>query len=119
MRTLKESTPVAQKEHVCCLCNCKIEKGKQYIRQVNVDEAYGIVDVKCHTECHSVASDLDMFSECDCDGLSDAEFEDTIDQYVYDEHYDQEIDDISKDWQMSSLYEKVKKIFNELKTEQK
>lgn len=36
-----------------------------------------------------------------------------MNQYVYDNHYDDKIDDIAKDWQLSR-YELVKKVLVEL-----
>lgn len=41
-------------------------------------------------------------------------FIDRLNQYVYDNHYDDKIDDIAKDWQLPR-YELVKKVLNELK----
>ena len=41
-------------------------------------------------------------------------FIDSLNQYVYDNHYDDKIDDIAKDWQLPR-YELVKKVLNELK----
>ncbi len=37
-------------------------------------------------------------------------------QYVYDNHYDEEIDDIAKDWQLPYL-DLVKKVLEEFKEE--
>lgn len=44
-----------------------------------------------------------MFDDCD-EGLDDDGFIDNLNQYVYDNHYDDKIDDIAKDWQLQSLY---------------
>lgn len=41
---------------------------------------------------------------------------DTLNQYVYDFHYDEEIEDIAKDWQLP-YPELVKKVLEELKGE--
>jgi len=44
-------------------------------------------------------------------------FREAIDQYVYDNHYDDELDDIATDWSNLSLEDQVKKIYEELKSE--
>ena len=57
----------------------------------------------------------DETDSVDCDeGLDDDGFIDRLNQYVYDNHYDDKIDDIAKDWQLPR-YELVKKVLNELK----
>ncbi|WP_304588749.1 hypothetical protein [uncultured Duncaniella sp.] len=67
-----------------------------------------------------VARMLDMFDDCDPDyGLTDEMFRETIDQYVYDNHYDDELDDIAADWSNLSLEDQVKKIYEELQEEKK
>lgn len=53
-----------------------------------------------------------MFDDCD-EGLDGDGFIDSLNQYVYDNHYDDKIDDIAKDWQLSR-YELVKKVLDEL-----
>lgn len=54
-----------------------------------------------------------MFDDCD-EGLDSDGFVDNLNQYVYDNHYDDKIDDIAKDWQLPR-HELVKKVLNELK----
>lgn len=109
--TIKESHPIARKEHICELCGCKINKGQKYYRQTNVyDEC--IYDWIEHEECREIASELDMFGECDSDeGLSSEVFEEILDNYIYQEHYY----DIAEDWQNLTKYEEVCKILEELK----
>ena len=46
------------------------------------------------------------------DGLDGEHFSEIIDDYVYDNHYDESSDDISKDWQLD-LPELTKKIVEE------
>lgn len=53
-----------------------------------------------------------MFDDCD-EGLDDDGFIDRLNQYVYDNHYDDKIDDIAKDWQLPR-YELVRKVLDEL-----
>ena len=103
MSILKEATPVARKEHKCMFCYCTINKGQKYFRQTNVVD--GIVgDWVCHQECQDVAKALSMYDVCDPD-------------YIYDEHYDRETDDVAKEWQGLTRYEEVCKILNELEVE--
>ena len=113
--TLKESHPIAKKEHICELCGGKINKGQQYYRQTNI---YGgcIYEWIEHEECHQIASELDMYDECGYDeGLTAETFGDILDEYVYQEHYDDITDDIAEDWQNLTKYEEVCKILEELK----
>ena len=59
-----------------------------------------------------------MYDDCDPDyGLSDEIFNESINQYIYDEHYDRETDDVAKEWQGLTRYEEVCKILNELEVE--
>ena len=57
-----------------------------------------------------------MYGECDYDdGLTPDRFRDTLDEYIYQEHYNDITDDIAEDWQKLSRYEEVCKILKELK----
>lgn len=114
MTILKETTPVARKEHKCMFCYGTIRKGQQYLRQTNVvDRIVG--DWVCHQECQDLAKELGMYDECDPDyGLSDEEFGENVNQYIYDQHYDRDADDIAAEWQNLTRYEEVCKILNEL-----
>ncbi len=114
MTILKEITPVARKEHKCMFCYGTIRKGQKYLRQTNICD--GIVgDWVCHMECQTVARELGMYDNCDPDyGLSDEAFGETINEYIYNEHYDRENDDIQEDWQGLTRYQEVLKILNEL-----
>ena len=113
--TIKDSHPIARKEHICELCRCKINKGQKYYRQTNVLDGC-IYDWIEHEECREIASELDMFGECDSDeGLSSDLYKEIIDNYIYREHYDDITDDIAEDWQGLTIYEEVCKILDELK----
>ena len=113
--TIKESHPIARKEHICELCGCKINKGQKYYRQTNIYDGC-IYDWIEHEECREIASELDMFGECDYDeGLSTDLFKEIIDDYIHREHYDDITDDIAEDWQGLTRYEEVGKILDELK----
>ena len=113
--TIKDSHPIARKEHICELCGCRINKGQKYYRQKNVYDGR-IYDWIEHEECREMASELDMYDECDYDeGLSTDLFKEIIDDYIYWEHYDDITDDIAEDWQGLTRYEEVCKILDELK----
>ena len=109
MTILKDTTPIARKEHRCEFCYGTIAVGQQYRRQTNIVDGE-IGDFICHTECMEVAPDY---------GLTDEMFRGAIDQYVYDNHYDDELDDIAADWSNLSLEDQVKKIYEELQEEKK
>ena len=60
----KMTTTVAQKELMCDYCGCPIEKGQEYIKQVNHTSDYRYI-FNCHKECYDLTGLLDMFSEMD------------------------------------------------------
>ena len=112
---LKELHPIARKEHLCELCGCKINIGQKYNRQTNIYDGR-IYDWIEHEECHQIASELDMYSKCDCeDGLSPDYFKDILDDYIHQYHYNDFTDDTAEDWQSLTRYEEVCKILEELK----
>ena len=113
--TLKESHPIARKEYLCGLCGCKIKKGHKYYRQTNVYDGC-IYDWIEHEECREIASELDMYSECDFgEGLSSDCFKEILDDYIHQYHYNDFTDDTAEDWQNLTRYEEVCKILKELK----
>lgn len=117
IQTLLNSTPIARKEHICDFCGCLIQKGEKYRRQTNIYDG-SVYDFVCHCDCHEVASLLDLYIDCDYDeGLTSEYFLEAIDQYIYDNHYDNEKDDIVKEWQGLSYIEATRKILNELNQE--
>lgn len=111
MGILRTQTPAARKEYECMFCGGTIAIGEKYNRQTNVYDGQ-IYDWICHCECQQVAIWLDMYYDCD-DGLNDKCFRSYIDEYIYDNHYDETKDDIAKEWQLP-YPELVKKILEEL-----
>lgn len=105
--TIKESHPIARKEHICELCGCKINKGQKYYRQTNVYD-WRIYDWIEHEECREIASELVVYDECDDEGLSPDCFKEILNNYIHREH-------IAEDWQGLTRYEEVCKILQELK----
>ena len=112
MEVLKTTAPVARKEHKCMFCGGVISIGEKYDRQTNLYNGT-VYDWVCHTACSQVACHLNMSDDCD-EGLDDDGFKECLNQYVYDNHYDEEIDDIAKDWQLP-YPELVKKVLEDLK----
>ena len=112
--TIKDSHPIARKEHICELCGCKINKGQKYYRQTNVYDGR-IYDWIEHEECGQIASELVVYDECDDEGLSPDCFKEIIDDYIHREHHNDITDDIAEDWQGLTRYEEVCKILEELK----
>ncbi len=112
---LKETYPTAKKEHVCGFCACKIKPGQKYVRQTNIYDGT-IYDFVTHQSCKKVAHELRMYDDCGDEGLDGESFREYLSEYVYDNHYDEEIDDIAKDWQLPYL-DLVKKVLEELKEE--
>ena len=111
MKVLRDKTPIARKEHRCEFCGEVIHVGEKYNRQTNVCDDR-IYDWVSHCDCTQLAYELNMFDDCD-EGLDDDGFIDRLNQYVYDNHYDDKIDDIAKDWQLPR-YELVRKVLDEL-----
>lgn len=112
IKVLRNKTTIARKEHRCEFCGEVIHVGEKYYRQTNVYDGC-IYDWVCHCDCLQLACELDMFDDCD-EGIDGDGFINSLNQYVHDNHYDDKIDDIAKDWQLPR-YELVKKVLNELK----
>ncbi|WP_298546754.1 hypothetical protein [uncultured Parabacteroides sp.] len=115
VQILRDIHPVSRKEHKCMFCGGTIKVGQKYDRQTNVYDGQ-IYDWITHEECSTIAHKLDMYDDCDDNGLDDESFLECIKQYVYDNHYDDSIDDIAKDWQLP-YYDIVKQILEELSKE--
>ena len=115
LKTIKDSYPIARKEHICKFCGGKINKGQKYYRQTNTYDGC-IYEWIEHEECHQIASELDMYSECDFgEGLSSDCFKEILDDYIHQYHYNDFTDDTAEDWQNLTKYEEVCKILEGLK----
>lgn len=115
LTVLRETYPTAKKEHICEFCCEKITIGQKYVRQTNVYDGT-VYDFVTHQECKEVAHELNMYDDCDDNGLCGEQFREELDLYVHVNHYDDEADDICSDWQLNH-YEIAKKILEELKNE--
>ena len=93
----------ARKPHTCCLCNCPIEVGDRYIRQFQQE---GRCTLKMHKDCFGLLSELSDQKDYE-EGVSSEEFINRVDDYVNDNHY-------QEDGWNDSVYERVKMIVKEL-----
>lgn len=118
MQVLSKSKPIAKKEHRCDFCGGVIRVGEKYEKQTIVDDC--IYDFKAHDICEKVAIWLDMYDDhyYSDDGLSGEEFEENINEYVREHHYDDSTDDISEEWDLP-FPELVEKVYQELKEKEK
>lgn len=110
---LKETYPTARKEHLCEFCAGKIQKGQKYVRQTNVYDGTKY-DFITHQECKEVAHELRMYDDCDDSGLNGESFRESLNEYVYANHYDENADDVYTSWQVN-YYEMAKKALKEIK----
>ena len=108
---LKDLHPTARKEHECMFCGRTIKNGDKYHRMTLLND-YVYDWVECE-KCEFISRELNMYDDCDDDGLSEDVFQENINEYVYCNHYDDSIDDIAKDWQLPFI-ETVDKVYEEL-----
>lgn len=105
---IKELHPTAQKEHKCMFCGCKIEVGEQYRRRTLKYEDT-IYDWVSHDDCNTLTGLLDMYGHCD-EGICRDDFEDAVQEYLVENYYDDELDDVCKDVDRLSRIEQVRMI---------
>lgn len=72
MKTLRNSTQKARKQHSCNYCFQPIDKGTIYNKQVNVYEG-NMYEWKSHPDCDAIASILSMHHEAE-EGLTGDDF---------------------------------------------
>lgn len=112
-QTLRRSTPIANKEHICNYCGCPITKGTQYRRATLKYDNY-LYEWINHKECAEITQKLNMWDWVDSDsGLSSDEFQEAVSEYIYDNHYDNEKDNLEEEYQKLSTYEQIQKILEE------
>lgn len=96
----------ARKLHTCCLCGCPIEVDENYIRQFQPD---GRCTLKMHKDCFGLLSELSEQEDYE-EGVSSEDFVNRVDDYVNDNHYQED------SWN-GSVSERVKMIVKELEEE--
>ena len=112
MDILRDTHPIARKEHKCQFCGGIISIGEKYYRQTNVYDGR-VYDWISHTECTQLSHALDMYNYCD-EGLDTESFRNNIDEYVYENHYDKERGTIAEDWKLP-YPDLVKKVLEEFR----
>ena len=83
----------------------------KYERQVLEYDGY-LYEWKNHLKCSEVAMFLDMFAECEDEGLDEEYFKECIDNYIW-EHHQNGNDEIDEGWDLPTYYERVLKILEE------
>ena len=110
MEVVSNKTVRARKPYHCDFCGGEIEKGTLYNLQFNKDGG-DVWTNKEHPECLELASIIEFG---DHDGITEQLFCDAIQAYIYENHYDENLDDISEEWQKLSTYEAAKRVLQEL-----
>lgn len=110
MKAINNKIVRAHKPHHCDFCGCKIEKGALYNLQFNKDGG-DVWSNREHLECFELTSIIEFG---DYDGITEQLFCEAIQDYIYKNHYDENLDDISEEWQKLSRYEATKRILQEL-----
>lgn len=112
MNIIKETTPIARKEHTCYYCGGIIKVGEKYERATL--KTNHIYDWVSHCHCSELVNMIDMYRMCEADGIEADYFQDCIDYYIHENHYDDSIDDTAKEWVLP-FPELCEKIYQELK----
>lgn len=115
--TLKTAVHTARKKHQCDFCRGPISPGEKYECSTLVYDG-DLYQWKSHPECSAVASELGMYDNCDDEGVTHDDFINSIDQYVYDECYDDEKDDILEEFAVKNYREKARLILKKLGSKQ-
>lgn len=110
---LKQLTPIAKKAHTCMYCGCKIPVGEKYKRDTLIYDG-DLYDWIAHEDCQTIAVELNMFDYVDDNGLSGEDFDTNIDQYLYDNYEDKEIEDIPEHIRKMTRIEQVRMILKDL-----
>lgn len=113
MQELKETTPVARKKHVCNWCGGKIVKGEKYNRQTCIFDGF-IYDWVSHLDCLELTGLLNMFDYDDGDGIDEERFKQCVQDYINENHYNDDTDQFDEGWDGLSVYDAVLKIKEEL-----
>ena len=113
MRELKTTTPIARKEHICNWCKGKIAKGEKYNRQTNLFDG-SIYDWVSHLDCLKLTGLLGMFDYDDGEGVDEYTFQERVQDYINEHHYNYDIEQFDEGWGGLSVYDAVLKIKEEL-----
>lgn len=111
MEVISDRIIKARKSHRCGLCGKEIASGTLYRHQFNKDGG-NVWTFNAHCECMELTGVIDFG---DYDGITNQEFNDALQSYAYEKHYDDAKDDIAAEWQNMSPYEAAKRTLKELK----
>ena len=106
LEILKETNPVAKKDHVCQFCGGVIKEGERYNR-TTISYDGDVYDWKSHLHCLELTATLDMNQYCEDCGLTEEGFKDAISDYIQDNH----LSDFK--WGAMSTSERAKAIYDE------
>lgn len=112
---LNISFPTARKEHRCMYCGGTIKVGEMYERKTLKYDSQ-IYDWVCHLECQKITGLLNMFDyDYDGDGINENDFQESIQQYLYEHHYNDDTDTYDEGFNPdeSSYHDIVLKIIEE------
>ena len=113
MRELKTTTPVARKEHICNWCGGKIAKGEKYNRQTILFDGR-IYDWVSHLDCLGLTGLLNMFDYDDGEGIDESTFQECVQDYINEHHYNHDTEQFDEGWGGLSVYNAVLKVKEEL-----
>ena len=107
LEILKETNPVAKKDHVCQFCGGVIKEGERYNR-ATISYNGDVYDWKSHLHCLELTANLDMNRFCEDCGLTEEGFKDAIFDYICEHH--------AGDFKWGEIYnsEREKAIYEEL-----
>lgn len=113
MQEIKSKNPIAKKEHICNWCGSKITIGEKYNRETILFDGRIY-----HLDCLELTGLLNMSDYDYGEGISEDIFQECVNEYIYTNHFDDDADDIEKEWNNISMHEKVKRIIKELREEE-
>ena len=117
MQEIKSKNPIAKKEHICNWCGSKITIGEKYNRETILLDGR-IYDWVSHLDCLELTGLLNMYDYDYGEGINEDIFQECVNEYIYTNHFDDDADDIEKEWDNISMHEKVKRIIKELREEE-
>jgi len=110
MEVLSRSKPIAKKEHRCGCCGGIIKVGEKYANQA-IHDTGRVDNFRSHFHCKSLTDMLNMWDNCDEDGLGSDSFQENVYEYICENH-DKETIQIERNLPFPEL---AKKVYNELK----
>lgn len=107
IEVLKDSTPVAKKEHRCMYCGCIIPKGERYRRETLKFDGE-LYEWTSHTDCDRCVDLLRMSDNGD--GVDENVFAECLSDYLYEFYTDEKTDDLPEGIRKMSRIEQVRTV---------